>query len=205
MHKLPELPFSPDSLEPWISRETIDYHYGKHHATYVNKLNELIQDTELETLELEAVVCASADSKGKPSPVFNNAAQAWNHAFYWQCLTPKTESPSGDLAERLIRDFGSVETFQEKFTNAAVGNFGSGWTWLVAKPDGSLAIINTSNAATPLTGEDIPLLTCDVWEHAYYIDYRNVRADYVQGFWKHVNWAFVATQLSRLDATENAA
>jgi Fe-Mn family superoxide dismutase len=205
MHTLPELPFSHDALEPWISRETLDYHYGKHHAAYINKLNELIKGTERESLSLEALVRASADSYGAPNPLFNNAAQAWNHNFYWQCLTPNRGTPGGHLAEALNSQFGSVEGFQQRFSQAALGNFGSGWTWLVATPDGRMEVVNTGNAGTPLIGAGIPLLTCDVWEHAYYIDYRNARADYIQGFWKLVNWDFVAGRLRHLQQPQNAA
>lgn len=205
MHTLPELPYPHDALEPWISRETLDYHHGKHHAGYINKLNELIKDTELESLSLAALVRASVHLSGEPNPLFNNAAQAWNHAFYWQCLTPYKGTPGGHLAEALNSQFGSVEGFQQRFSQAALANFGSGWTWLVASPDGRLEIVNTSNAGTPLTGDRLPLLTCDVWEHAYYIDYRNARADYIQGFWKHANWEFVASSLRRLHQPQNAA
>ncbi len=205
MHTLPELPYRHDALEPWISGETLDYHHGTHHAGYIHKLNELIKDTELESLSLEALVRASADPSGAPNPLFNNAAQAWNHAFYWQCLTPHKGIPGGDLAEVLNSQFGSVAGFQQRFSQAALGNFGSGWTWLVATPDGRLEIVNTGNADTPLIGDRLPLLTCDVWEHAYYIDYRNARADYIQGFWKMVNWDFVAGGLRRLQQPRNAA
>jgi Fe-Mn family superoxide dismutase len=205
MHTLPELPYPHDALEPWISRETLDYHHGRHHAGYINKLNELIKDTELESLSLETLVRASADPSGAPNPLFNNAAQTWSHAFYWQCLTPHKGIPGGDLAEALTSQFGSVAGFQQRFSHAALGNFGSGWTWLVATPDGRLEIVNTGNAGTPLTGDRLPLLTCDVWEHAYYIDHRNARADYIQGFWKVVNWDFVAGGLRRLHQPQNAA
>ena len=205
MHTLPELPYPHDALEPWISRETLDYHYGKHHAAYVSKLNGLIEGTDLESLSLEALMRASAEESGKPNAIFNNAAQAWNHAFYWQCLTPDKTVPGGELAHALNSEFGSVEGFQKAFSQAALDNFGSGWTWLVGTAAGKLEIVNTSNAGTPLTAGQTPLLTCDVWEHAYYIDYRNARADYLQGFWKLVNWDFVAAGIRRLGQPLDAA
>jgi Fe-Mn family superoxide dismutase len=205
MHTLPELSYPRDALEPWISGETLDYHHGKHHASYINKLNELIKDTDLDALSLEALVRASADPSGEPSAVFNNAAQTWNHAFYWRCLTPYKGVPDNNLADALNSQFGSIEGFQQHFSQAALGNFGSGWTWLVATPDESLEILNTSNAGTPLTIDKIPLLTCDVWEHAYYIDYRNARADYLQGFWELVNWDFVNSGFRNLHRPQNAA
>jgi Fe-Mn family superoxide dismutase len=190
-HKLPALPFDKNALAPIISAETIDYHYGKHHATYVANLNKLVPGTEFENLTLEQIV-----KKAAPGGLFNNAAQVWNHTFYWNCLAPKAGGePTGALADAIKKAFGSFAQFQEKFAATAVGTFGSGWAWLVKNPDGSLAIESTSNAATPLTSPKKPLLTCDVWEHAYYIDYRNARAGYVEKFWKLVNWSFVADNL----------
>ena len=187
-HKLPELPYPRDALAPHISRETIDYHYGKHHAAYVANLNKLIPGTEFEEMSLDEIV-----KKAKPGPIFNNAAQVWNHAFYWNCLSPKGGGePTGELAEAIQKAFGSVAKFKAEFTDAAVKLFGSGWAWLVRKPDGGLAIQSTSNAGNPMTAGNTPLLTCDVWEHAYYIDYRNLRPKYVEAFWKLVNWKFVA-------------
>ena len=185
--ELPALPYDRDALEPHISRETLDYHYGKHHNTYVVKLNGLVEGTELESKSLEDIV------KSSEGGIFNNAAQIWNHTFYWHCLSPNGGGqPSGALAEAINSAFGSFEDFVTKFTDSAVNNFGSGWTWLVKNADGSVEIVNTSNAATPLTTNQVPLLTCDVWEHAYYIDYRNVRPDYLKAFWALVNWEFVA-------------
>jgi superoxide dismutase, Fe-Mn family len=190
-HKLPELPYPRDALAPYISGETIDYHYGKHHATYVANLNKLVPGTEFAEMSLDEIV-----KKAKPGPVFNNAAQVWNHTFYWNCLSPKGGGePTGELAEAIQKAFGSAAKFRAQFTDAAVKFFGSGWAWLVRKPDGGLAIQSTSNAGNPMTTGDVPLLTCDVWEHAYYIDYRNVRPKYVEAFWKIVNWPFVASQL----------
>ena len=187
-HRLPPLPYAADALEPHISKETIEYHYGKHHAAYVTNLNDLIRGTAYDGISLEEIV-----KKARSGGVFNNAAQAWNHAFYWKCLSPRGGGqPSRKLADAIDRKWRSLGAFMEVFTNSAVSNFGSGWTWLVKKPDGSVDIVNTSNAANPLSGSDEPLLTCDVWEHAYYIDYRNVRAKYIQGFWKLVNWEFAA-------------
>ena len=186
--ELPALPYEMNALEPHISKETLEFHYGKHHNTYVVKLNGLIEGTELAGKSLEEIVKASSGG------VFNNAAQVWNHTFYWNGLSPNGGgAPTGALADAINAAFGSFEDFQAKFTDSAVNNFGSGWTWLVKKADGSLDIVNTSNAATPLTDEGVtPLLTCDVWEHAYYIDYRNVRPDYLKAFWELVNWDFVA-------------
>lgn len=190
-HKLPALPFDKTALAPIISAETIDYHYGKHHATYVANLNKLIPGTEFENLTLEQIV-----KKAAPGGLFNNAAQVWNHTFYWNCLSPKGGGePTGALADAIKKAFGTFAQFQEKFAATAVGTFGSGWAWLVKNPDGSLAIESTSNAGTPLTTAKKPLLTCDVWEHAYYIDYRNARAGYVEKFWKLANWSFVADNL----------
>jgi Fe-Mn family superoxide dismutase len=189
-HKLPELPYPKDALAPHISAETIEYHYGKHHATYVANLNKLIPGTEFESLPLEEIV------KRASGGIFNNAAQVWNHTFYWNCLAPKAGGePSGALAAAINAAFESFAQFKEKFANTAVTTFGSGWAWLVCDSSGKLAIESTSNAGCPLTAAKKPLLTCDVWEHAYYIDYRNARAKYVETFWNLVNWAFVAKQL----------
>lgn len=188
-HKLPELPFAKDALAPRISAETIEYHYGKHHAAYVANLNKLVPGTEFAQLSLEEIV------KKATGPIFNNAAQVWNHTFYWNCLAPNAGGePKGKLAEQIAGAFGSFAQFKEKFTNCAVTTFGSGWAWLVRNPDGTLAIESTSNAGTPLTTGKKPLLTCDVWEHAYYIDYRNRRPDYATAFWDLVNWGFVEKQ-----------
>jgi Fe-Mn family superoxide dismutase len=187
-HKLPPLPYAKDALAPIISAETLEYHYGKHHATYVANLNKLIPGTEFENLPLEAIV------KKATGPVFNNAAQVWNHSFYWNCLAPNAGGePTGALKSAIDAQFGSFAQFKQKFTDLAVGTFGSGWAWLSRDPNGALAIESTSNAATPLRDGKKPLLTCDVWEHAYYIDYRNARAKYVEGFWTLVNWRFVET------------
>jgi len=187
-HKLPQLPYAMDALQPHISKETLEYHYGKHHQTYVTNLNNLIKGTDFETMRLEDIVRKSSGG------VFNNAAQVWNHTFYWLCLSPKGGGqPSGALAEAIKKKFGSLEEFKKQFTQTAVTTFGSGWAWLVKNTDGSLELASTSNAQTPLTQTGkTPLLTCDVWEHAYYIDYRNRRPDYVTAFWNLVNWEFVA-------------
>ncbi len=184
-HKLPPLPYAKDALAPHISAETIEYHYGKHHAAYVANLNKLIPGTEFENLLLEDIVKKAAGG------LFNNAAQVWNHTFYWNCLAPHGGGePAGALAAAINQAFGSFAQFKEKFTNTAVTTFGSGWAWLVKNADGTLSIESTSNAATPLKEGKIAVLTCDVWEHAYYIDYRNARAAYVEAFWKIVNWKF---------------
>jgi Fe-Mn family superoxide dismutase len=190
MIELPELPYAQDALSPHISAETLAFHWGKHHRAYVNNLNQLIPGTEFEKLELEAIV---RKSSGK---IFNNAAQAWNHAFYWKCLAPKGGGPpAGELGKRIAAAFGSFEEFQKQFAAAAVGTFGSGWAWLVKKPSGALEIRSTSNAEPAFMNGDVPLLTCDVWEHAYYIDYRNARPAYLEAFWKLVNWDFASANL----------
>jgi len=186
-HELPPLPYADNALEPVISAETISYHYGKHHQTYVTNLNNLIPGTEFENLSLEDIV------KKASGGIFNNAAQVWNHTFYWNCLSPNGGGePTGALGDAINKAFGSFAAFKEAFSKSAATNFGSGWTWLVKNSDGSVAIVNTSNAATPLTGEQTPLLTIDVWEHAYYVDYRNARPKYLEEIWKIVNWGFVA-------------
>jgi superoxide dismutase, Fe-Mn family len=186
-HKLPPLPFAMDALQPHISKETLEYHYGKHHQAYVTNLNNLIKGTEFENAEIEQIVKKSAGG------IFNNSAQVWNHTFYWNSLSPKGgAAPTGALVDALVRKWNSYDAFKDAFGKSATGNFGSGWTWLVKKADGSVDIVNTSNAGTPLTGSDKPLLTCDVWEHAYYVDYRNRRPDYIAAFWKLVNWEFAA-------------
>ncbi|KAA0911449.1 superoxide dismutase [Fe] [Pusillimonas sp. ANT_WB101] len=186
---LPPLPYALDALAPTISKETLEYHYGKHHQSYVTNLNNLVAGTEFESASLEEIVKKSSGG------VFNNAAQVWNHTFYWNSMSPKAGEPSGKLLEAINAKWGSVDAFKEAFNKSAAGNFGSGWTWLVKKTDGSLDIVNTSNAATPLTTDDVALLTCDVWEHAYYIDYRNARPKYLESFWKLANWDFAASNL----------
>ncbi|CAI1501790.1 Superoxide dismutase [Fe] [Serratia quinivorans] len=189
--ELPALPYEKNALEPHISAETLEYHYGKHHNAYVVNLNNLLKGSKFEGSSLEEIVKASDGG------IFNNAAQVWNHTFYWHCLSPQGGGePEGKLAEMINQAFGSFAAFKQQFSDAAVKNFGAGWTWLVQKPEGSLAIVNTSNAATPLTGDDKPLLTVDVWEHAYYIDYRNARPAYLENFWALVNWAFVEKNLA---------
>ena len=186
-HKLPTLPFANSALSPAISEETINFHYGKHHSTYVTNLNKLIIGTEFESMALDEI-CAEASG-----PIFNNAAQHYNHSFYWQCLCAKGGEPSKSVLAAITRDFGSMSEFKEKFIASAVSNFGSGWTWLVKKNE-TLSIVNTSNAALPLHDGKKPLLVCDVWEHAYYIDYRNNRKAYVEAFWNVINWKFVEKQ-----------
>ena len=188
---LPDLPYEKNALEPHISAETLEYHYGKHHQTYVDKLNGMVEGTDDAGKSLEEIIGSASGG------LFNNAAQVWNHTFYWHCLSPNGGGePGGELADAIQRDFGSFDNFVEKFNESAVGNFGSGWTWLVKNPDGTLAILNTDDAGTPLTGEAKPLLTCDVWEHAYYIDYRNARPKYLEAFWKLVNWDFVSANFA---------
>jgi Fe-Mn family superoxide dismutase len=189
--ELPALPYDRTALEPHISAETIDYHYSKHHQAYVTNLNNLTVGTEFESADLETIV------RKAQGGLFNNAAQVWNHTFYWNCLSPKGGgAPTGQLVEAINTAFGSFDNFKAEFTKTAIGTFGSGWAWLVQRADGSLALVSTSNAATPITGTDKPLLTCDVWEHAYYVDYRNMRPKYVEAFWNLVNWDFVAKQMA---------
>lgn len=185
--ELPPLPYAKNALAPHISEETLEYHYGKHHQTYVDKLNGLVPGTPFEGKTLEEIVKTSTGG------IFNNAAQVWNHTFYWNCLSPQGGGEAtGAIAEAIRTAFGSFDKFKEEFTTAAINNFGSSWTWLVKKVDGSVAIVNTSNAGTPLTDDSVkPLLTCDLWEHAYYIDYRNARPKYMDAFWALVNWDFV--------------
>ncbi|MGK0445207.1 MAG: Fe-Mn family superoxide dismutase [Bermanella sp.] len=191
--ELPALPYAKDALEPHISAETLDFHHGKHHNTYVTKLNGLVEGTDLASKSLEEIVKTSSGG------IFNNAAQIWNHTFYWNSLSPNGGgAPTGAIADAINAAFGSFEEFQAKFNDSAVNNFGSSWTWLVKKADGSLDIVNTSNAGTPITEDGVtPLITVDLWEHAYYIDYRNVRPDYLKGFWALVNWDFANENLAK--------
>ena len=186
-HKLPDLPYAMDALQPHISKETLEFQYGKHHQTYVTNLNNLIKGTEFENMALEDIVKKSAGG------MFNNAAQIWNHTFYWFCLKPKGGGqPTGALADAINKKFGSFDEFKKQFTQTCVTTFGSGWGWLVKNADGSIELMSTSNAQSPMTSGKTALLTCDVWEHAYYVDYRNRRPDYVAAFWNLVNWDFVA-------------
>ena len=188
--ELPALPYAKDALEPHISAETLEYHYGKHHKTYVDNLNKLIEGTELADKDLVEII------RSAQGGVFNNAAQVWNHTFYWNCLSPDGGGePTGKVADAINKAFGDFTKFKDEFTKTSVGTFGSGWGWLVQRADGSVALVSTSNANTPITGDDTPLLTCDVWEHAYYIDYRNARPKYVEAFWNLVNWDFVASNM----------
>ena len=189
-HELPPLPYDMSALAPHISEETLQYHYGKHHKGYVDKLNNGIQGTEFENAGLEDIV------KKATGGLFNNAAQTWNHTFYWNSLSPDGGGkPGGKLAEAIDQSFGSFDKFREEFTTKAGGLFGSGWTWLVKKADGKLAIMNGQNAETPLRTGEVALLTCDVWEHAYYIDYRNARPKYLEAFWEIANWDFAGRNL----------
>ncbi|PVZ69721.1 Fe-Mn family superoxide dismutase [Pelagibaculum spongiae] len=189
--ELPALPYAKDALQPHISAETLDFHHGKHHATYVAKLNGLVDGTDMADKSLEEII------KSSTGPVFNNAAQIWNHTFYWNSLSPNGGGePTGELAAAITKAFGSFAEFQTQFNDKAVNNFGSSWTWLVKNADGSLEIVNTSNAATPITGDQTPLITVDLWEHAYYIDYRNVRPNYLNGFWALANWEFASANFA---------
>ena len=190
-HVLPPLPYPIDALAPHYSRETLEYHHDKHHSAYVANLNKLQKGTEFENMSLEDIIKKSSGA------VYNNSAQVWNHTFFWNCMKPNGGGePTGALAKAISGKWGSYQAFREAFVKSATGNFGSGWTWLVQRPDGSLGIVNTSNAATPITGSDKPLFTTDVWEHAYYIDYRNARPKYVEAFWNLVNWEFAASNLA---------
>ncbi|MBA3980642.1 MAG: superoxide dismutase [Fe] [Alcanivorax sp.] len=185
--ELPALPYAKDALAPHISAETLEYHYGKHHQTYVDKLNGLVKGTDNEGKSLEDIIKSAG-----PGPVFNNAAQVWNHTFYWHSLSPNGGGePTGALADAIKAKWGSFDKFKEEFSNSAANNFGSGWTWLV-KNGNELEIVNTSNAATPITDGKTALITVDVWEHAYYIDYRNARPKYLEAFWALANWDFAA-------------
>ena len=185
--ELPALPYANDALAPHISAETIEFHYGKHHQTYVTNLNNLVPGTEFEGLSLEEIVKKSSGG------IFNNAAQVWNHTFYWNSLSPNGGgAPTGGLANAIERTFGSFEEFKEAFSKCAVTTFGSGWAWLVKNANGTLELVSTSNAGCPLTAGQTPILTCDVWEHAYYIDFRNARPKYLEAFWALVNWEFAS-------------
>ncbi len=189
--ELPPLPYDMKALEPHISEETLQYHYGKHHQTYVNNLNNLVPGTEFENLSLEEII------KQSSSGIFNNAAQVWNHSFYWNCLSPNGGGePTGDLYDAIKKTFGSIDEFKKQFSTKSITHFGSGWGWLVKNTDGSLEIMSTANAGCPMTEGKQALLTCDVWEHAYYIDYRNARPKYVGAFWDLVNWDFVNEQFN---------
>jgi len=188
--QLPELPYAMDALQPHISKETLEYHYGKHHLTYVNNLNNLLIDNPMAQQSLEHIIMNSEGG------LFNNAAQVWNHTFYWHCLSPQGGGePTGRLLDAIIKSFGSFQAFKEQFSKTALTTFGSGWAWLVMNENGELAITSTSNADTPMRHHQKALLTCDVWEHAYYIDYRNARATYIDHFWNLVNWTFVEQQM----------
>lgn len=189
--ELPPLPYELDGLAPHISRETLEYHYGKHHQTYVTKLNDALPSSEFANASLEEIIMKSSGG------IFNNAAQVWNHTFYWNCLSPNGGGePTGELLSAITEAFGSFEQFKEQFTQTAITTFGSGWAWLVKNADNQLDIVSTSNAGTPMTSQQKALLTCDVWEHAYYIDYRNARPNYLNAFWALVNWEFVSQNFS---------
>ena len=186
---LPELPYPKDALVPHMSAETFDYHYAKHHKAYVDNANKLVAGTEFENMAIEDVI---KKSSGK---IFNNVAQIWNHTFFWHCLTPKQTAPGKKLTDALVKQFGGIEDFKKAFTEAAINTFGSGWAWLVQNGDGSLAIVSTQGAGNPMTNGQKPLLTVDVWEHAYYIDYRNARPSFLEHFWALANWEFAEKNL----------
>jgi superoxide dismutase, Fe-Mn family len=197
-YKLPDLPYADNALEPHISAETLKYHHGKHHASYVDKLNKQLEDSDFESATLEEII------RHANGDLFNNGAQVWNHSFYWNCLSPEGGGkPQSELAGAIDDDFVNFESFKAEFKKAATSNFGSGWTWLVLTPPGRLEIVNTDDADNPLRGGRQPLLACDVWEHAYYIDYRNARPDYIEAFWKLVNWDFVAANFLSSDSAND--
>ena len=190
IHELPKLPYAMNALEPFISQKTLEFHYGKHHLAYVNNLNKLIVGTEFENATLEEIVMRAAGG------IFNNGAQVWNHTFYWNCMKPQGGGePGGKLHDAIVKNFGSFAEFKEKFSNAAATLFGSGWAWLVRKEDGTLEITQESNAGNPMKAGKTPLLTCDVWEHAYYLDKQNLRPNYIADFWQLVDWDAVAARL----------
>lgn len=196
-HKLPELPYSNDALTPHISAETLEYHYGKHHAAYVTKLNGFVEGTDLENKSLvELIQNPNTLPADKKTGIYNNAAQVWNHTFYWNCLAPNAGGKATGTVATMINDtWGNFEAFKEAFSTVAANTFGSGWAWLVKNSDDKLEIVSTSNAGNPLTDGKTPVLTCDVWEHAYYVDYRNARPKYIETFWKLINWDFVNSNL----------
>lgn len=190
-HELPDLPYAMDALEPAMSRETLEYHYGKHHAAYVKKLNALIGDSAFSDSCIEDII-----KQAPEGPLFNNAAQVWNHTFFWNCMSPDGGGePGGALASAIEKHFGSYTAFKQTFKEQTAAQFGSGWGWLVKSSDGGLRIVTTSNAGNPMRSNDTPLLTCDLWEHAFYIDYRNEKGEYVDNFWSLVDWEFVAKNL----------
>jgi superoxide dismutase, Fe-Mn family len=190
IHELPKLPYALNALEPYISQRTLEFHYGKHHQAYVTNLNKLIPGTEFENLTLDEIIRKAGGG------IFNNGAQVWNHTFYWNCMKPGGgNEPTGKLADAIVKNFGSFAEFKDKFSTAAATLFGSGWAWLVKKPDGTLVITQESNAGNPLKTGDLPLLTCDVWEHAYYLDKQNLRPGYIADFFNVVDWDSVAGRL----------
>lgn len=193
MIELTKLPFVKDALEPFISAQTIEFHYGKHHTGYVNKLNELIKDTKFDKMSLSSII---RDSDGA---VFNNAAQVFNHSFYWNSLASSKSKPSKKLQEKIDNDFGSLDKLKEEFIKAGVTLFGSGWVWLCREPKGMLVLKQTSNANTPLASNLVPIFVCDVWEHAYYLDYKNLRQKYLEEFWEHINWEFASQAYEKTD------
>lgn len=188
--ELPTLPYALDALQPFLSKETLEYHYGKHHAAYVNNLNQLLKDSGKTYVSLEEIITKEQGA------LFNNAAQIWNHTFYWNCLAPNQSPLPKNLLDAIEKQFGSFDNFKELFSKSTLSLFGSGWTWLVKNNQGNLEIINTMNAGSPITENKKPLLTCDIWEHAYYIDYRNQRASYIKTFWNYINWDFVTKQFA---------
>ena len=200
-HELPKLPYALDALEPHMSKETLEYHYGKHHKAYIDKTNELIQGTKFEESPLDYIVKHAA--KG---PLFNQAAQAWNHSFFWQCLGPdRGGKPEGALLQAIEKAYGGFEAFQKTFGEKAAGLFGSGWVWLVKNSDGGVDILQTANGDTPITGDAAPLITCDVWEHAYYLDHRNDRAKYVKAYWNLANWEFAGENFEKAKVAARSA
>lgn len=199
--ELPKLPYDYRDLEPYISEETLIFHHSKHHKNYVDKCNELIKGTMYDSMKLEEIVIKTAFKEGKEKKIFNNASQAWNHTFFWNCMTPQPKKqPSGAFHKALETHFNNFESFVDKFTNSAAAIFGSGWNWLVKNHDDTLSIVSYSNAESPLAHGQVPLLTCDVWEHAYYLDYQNDRKKFIENFWKVVDWEFIEINFERHQA-----
>lgn len=203
---LPKLPYALNDLGPYISEETLSFHYGKHHKNYVDKCNELIAGTEYDSMKLEEIIQKTAGKEGKEKKIFNNASQSWNHTFFWNCMTPSPKAePSGHFYKEIEIHFNTLESFKEKFTNSAAEIFGSGWNWLVKNHDGSLSIVSYKNAESPLAHGQIPLLTCDVWEHAYYLDYQNDRKSFLKNFWNVVDWEFLEMNFEKHNAFDSSA
>lgn len=205
MITLPKLPYSFDALDPYISKDTLSIHYGRHHKTYVDKCNELIQATPFKDMRLEEIILKTANKDGKERKIFNNASQAWNHTFFWNCMIPEgKKQPGGSFHKALEIHFNNLESFIDKFSESANAIFGSGWNWLVKNNDGSLSIVSYSNAESPLVHGQVPLLTLDVWEHAYYLDYANDRKSFIKNFWSIIDWKFVEMNFEKQNTFDSS-